>query len=79
MLRAQGKALKELIIQPFESVMAIAATTRDDGDDSLFQLPRTDNFLRAFARMSYAADHALHDLLDEMGRVARKRSSPTGA
>jgi hypothetical protein len=73
-----GKTLKELAIQPFESVMAIAVPGRD-GDESLFQLPRTDNFLRAFAKMSYAADQALHDLLDEMGRVARKRNAPAGA
>jgi hypothetical protein len=73
-----GKALKELIIQPFESVMAIGAPSRD-GDDSLFQLPRTDNFLRAFAKMSYAADQALRDLLDEMGRVARKRNAAASA
>jgi hypothetical protein len=70
-----GKALKELIIQPYETSLAIAAPSRNDGDDCLFQLPRTDNFLRAFAKMSYAADQALHDLLDEMGRVARKRSA----
>ncbi|MBV8776170.1 MAG: hypothetical protein JO032_09330 [Alphaproteobacteria bacterium] len=69
-----GKTLKELIIQPYETALAIAAPSRSDGDDCLFQLPRTDNFLRAFARMSYAADQALHDLLDEMGRVARKRA-----
>jgi hypothetical protein len=69
-----GKTLKELIIQPFESVMSVAVSGRE-GDDSLFQLPRTDNFLRAFAKMSYAADQALHDLLDEMGRVARKRKT----
>jgi hypothetical protein len=74
-----GKALKELIIQPFESVMSIAAPNRSDGEDCLFQLPRTDNFLRAFAKMSYVADQALHDLLDEMGRVARKRGATTTA
>jgi hypothetical protein len=74
-----GKALKELIIQPYESVMAIAAVSRNDGDENLFQLPRTDNFLRAFAKMSYAADQALHDLLDEMGRVARKRGEAADA
>lgn len=74
-----GKTLKELIIQPFESVMAIAAPSRGDGDDCLFQLPRTDNFLRAFAKMSYAADQALHELLDEMGRVARQRGTASGA
>ena len=42
----------------------------------MFQLPRTDSFLRAFAKMSYTADQALHELLDEMERVAR-RHSPT--
>jgi hypothetical protein len=74
-----GKALRELIIQPFESVMTITATNRNEGEESLFQLPRTDNFLRAFAKMSYAADQALHDLLDEMDRTARRRAAATGA
>jgi hypothetical protein len=68
-----GKPLKELIIQPYETALAIAAPSRSDGDDCLFQLPRTDNFLRAFAKMSFVADQALHELLDEMGRVARTR------
>jgi hypothetical protein len=70
-----GKALKELVIQPYEAVVTIAATSRSDGDETLFQLPRTDNFLRAFAKMAYAADQALHDLLDDMNRVARRREA----
>jgi hypothetical protein len=74
-----GKTLKELVIQPFESVVVIAAANRSDGDESLFQLPRTDNFLRAFAKMSFAADQTLHDLLDEMDRLARRRNTATGA
>jgi len=74
-----GKALKELVIQPFESVMAVVTSSRSDGEETLFQLPRTDNFLRAFSKMSYAADHALHDLLDEMGRLARQRGAEAGA
>jgi len=74
-----GKALKELVIQPYEAVMSIAATSHSEGDETLFQLPRTDNFLRAFARMSYTADQVLHDLLDEMDRVARRRNVETGA
>jgi hypothetical protein len=68
-----GKTLKELVIQPYEAVMAISSTSRSEGEETLFQLPRTDNFLRAFARMSYTADQVLHDLLDEMDRVARRR------
>jgi hypothetical protein len=70
-----GKTLKELIVQPFESVAVIAASSRSDGDETLFQLPRTDNFLRAFAKMAYAADQTRHDLLDEMDRVARRRGA----
>jgi hypothetical protein len=70
-----GKTLKELIVQPVESVAVIAASSRSDGDETLFQLPRTDNFLRAFAKMAYAADQTLHDLLDEMDRVARRRGA----
>jgi hypothetical protein len=74
-----GKALKELVIQPYEAVVTIAATSRADGDETLFQLPRTDNFMRAFAKMAYAADHALHDLLDEMNRLARRRNTSATA
>ncbi|MBV8890265.1 MAG: hypothetical protein JO305_11415 [Alphaproteobacteria bacterium] len=72
-----GKALKELVLQPFDNVVLVSATTPKEGDETLFQLPRTDTFLRAFAKMSYVADQALHDLLDEMERLARqhKRAS----
>ena len=48
-----------------------------DGDEALFQLPRTDSFLRAFAKMAYIADQALHDLLKEMERVAKQRKLVT--
>ena len=73
-----GTALKELLIQPYEAVMAITATNRSDGEECLFQLPRTDNFLRAFSKMSYTADQVLHDLLDDMDRMAR-RTAVAGA
>jgi hypothetical protein len=67
-----GKPLKELVLQPFDNVVLVTATTPKDGEETLFQLPRTDSFLRAFAKMSYAADQSLHELLDEMERVARR-------
>jgi hypothetical protein len=67
-----GKPVKELILQPFDNVVLISAATQRDGDETLFQLPRTDSFLRAFAKTAYVADKALHDLLDEMGRLARR-------
>ena len=68
------------MLQPFDNVVMIAATSPKDGEETLFQLPRTDSFLRAFAKMSYTADQALHDLLDEMERVARRHNaSPVAA
>jgi hypothetical protein len=70
-----GKPLKELVLQPFDNVVLITATTPKDGEETLFQLPRTDSFLRAFAKMSYTADQALHDLLEDMERVARRHPS----
>jgi hypothetical protein len=73
-----GKALKELVLQPYETVVLISATTGKGGDDTLFQLPRTDSFLRAFTRMVFGADQTLRDLLDELGRLGRQRNGPGG-
>jgi hypothetical protein len=73
-----GKALHELILQPFDNVVLISAATAKDADETLFQLPRTDSFLRAFAKMAYVADQALHDLLDDMERLARHRKPVAG-
>jgi hypothetical protein len=74
-----GKPLKELVLQPFDNVVLVTATTPKDGEETLFQLPRTDSFLRAFAKMSFAADQALHELLDEMQRLARQHNKPLAA
>src|SRR5205085_5410431 len=75
-----GKPLKELVLQPFDNVVLVTATTAKDGDETLFQLPRTDSFLRAFAKMSYTADQALHELLEEMERLARRhKEKPVAA
>ena len=61
------------LLQPFDNVVLISAAKGKDGDETLFQLPRTDTFLRAFAKMAYVADQALHDLLDDMERLAKQR------
>jgi hypothetical protein len=53
----------------------VTATPPKDGDETLFQLPRTDSFLRAFAKMAYTADQSLHDLLADMERVARRHQA----
>jgi hypothetical protein len=73
-----GKALQELILQPFDNVVLVSAATAKDADETLFQLPRTDSFLRAFAKMAYVADQALHELLSDIGRVARHRKPVAG-
>ncbi len=73
-----GKALQELILQPFDNVVLVSAATAKDADETLFQLPRTDSFLRAFAKMAYVADQTLHNLLDDMERVAHRRKSVAG-
>jgi len=65
-----GKPLKELVLQPFDNVVLVTATTPKDGEETLFQLPRTDSFLRAFAKMSYTADQALHEFLGHGARRA---------
>ncbi len=67
-----GKKVTELVLQPYDNVVLVTAATPQDSDETLFQLPRTDSFLRAFARMSFVADQALHDLLEEMERLARR-------
>jgi hypothetical protein len=74
-----GKALDELLLQPFDSIVLISAVKGKDGDETLFQLPRTDTFLRAFAKMAYVADQALHDLLKDMERLARSRRLMTNS
>lgn len=68
-----GKALGELVLHPFDNVVLVSAATAKDGDETLFQLPRSDSFLRAFAKMAYVADRALHELLAEMDKVAQQR------
>ena len=60
----------------YENVVLISAAIGKDTDDTLFQLPKTDSFLRAFAKMAYLADQTLHDLLDDMERIARQRCRP---
>ena len=76
-----GKALEELVLHPYENIVLVSAASRRSGstEESLFQLPRTDSFLRAFARMSYVADQMLRDLLADMERLARRRGPPATA
>jgi hypothetical protein len=71
-----GKPLTELVLQPFETVVLVSAAGSKDGEETLFQLPRTDSFLRAFTKMIFVADQTLRDLLDDLERFARRSPLP---
>jgi hypothetical protein len=71
-----GAALKEIVVTPHDNVVLVAASLGEgEGEETLFQLPRTDSFLRSFAKMAYQADQALRDTLADMERIARQRSA----
>lgn len=69
-----GTALTEVVITPHDTVVVISGRTSENGEEeSLFQLPRSDSFLRTFVKMTCQADQALRDTLTESERLARKR------
>ena len=71
-------SLKEIVVTPHDNVVLVAASLGDgEAEETLFQLPRTDTFLRAFAKMTYQADQALRDTLADMTKIARQRT-PAG-
>jgi hypothetical protein len=68
-----GVALSEVILTPQDSVISVSARAEGDRDEeTLFQLPRTDSFLRAFVKMTCQADQALHETLEQSERLARQ-------
>jgi hypothetical protein len=71
-----GATLKEILVTPHDNVVLIGAALADgEGEETLFQLPRTDSFLRAFAGMAYRADRRLRDTLTDIQRIARRRAT----
>jgi hypothetical protein len=69
-----GVALDELILTPHENVVHVgAAISEETIEETLFQLPRSDSFLRGFAKMTYQADQTLRDTLVEIERIANQR------
>jgi hypothetical protein len=67
-----GQPLIELVITPQDNVMVVSGRGGEDGEEeTLFQLPRTDSFLRLFVKMTGQADKALRDTLAESERIAR--------
>jgi hypothetical protein len=66
-----GTRVHDLIITPFEQIVSVGVP--DNGqEETLFQLPRTDSFLRMLARTAHLADAALKETLRDMERLARK-------
>lgn len=69
---AGGMPITELVVIPYEQVLAVVVPVDSaEIEETLFQLPRTDTFLRAFARMAHLADAALRDTITEMTRLGR--------
>lgn len=72
-----GVPLIELVLTPQENTIIVSGRAASQDEELLFQLPRTDTFLRAFIKMTCQADQALRDTLAESEKIARQR--PPGA
>ncbi|MDE1903942.1 MAG: hypothetical protein KGI46_08810 [Alphaproteobacteria bacterium] len=70
-----GVALSELILTPQDNVVVISARAEGQDEETIFQLPRTDTFLRAFAKMTYQADGQLLQTLAQSEKLARQQST----
>lgn len=70
-----GTALSELILTPQDNVVVISARSDGDDEETLFQLPRTDSFLRAFAKMTYQADAQLQQTLAQTTKLGQQRTA----
>lgn len=68
-----GLPLVELVLTPQETTITVSGRASAHDEESLFQLPRTDSFLRAFIKMTCQADQALRDTLAESEKIARRR------
>lgn len=72
-----GVPLIELVLTPQENTILVSGRAANQEEESLFQLPRTDTFLRTFIKMTCQADQALRDTLAESEKIARQRSQST--
>lgn len=74
-----GISLAELMLTPQDATVTISGRADNGEEQTLFQLPRTDSFLRAFIKMTCQADQALRETLAESEKIARRRSKPADA
>jgi len=73
-----GTPLQELLIQPQDQVLLVCVPNPEGGEETLFQLPRSDSFLRVFVRMAHQADEVLRMTLAETERLGRRRAGDVG-
>jgi hypothetical protein len=77
---AGGMPITELVVIPYDQVLAVVVPVDSaEIEETLFQLPRTDTFLRAFTRMTQVADTALRDTIAEMTRLGRAAPDKSAA
>ena len=69
-----GVSLVELMLTPQDATVTVSGRAEGGDEQTLFQLPRTDSFLRAFIKMTCQADQALRDTLAESEKIARRRA-----
>jgi hypothetical protein len=67
-----GISLAELLLTPQDATVTVSGRAEDGEEQTLFQLPRTDSFLRAFIKMTCQADQALRETLAESEKLARR-------
>ncbi|HZB89914.1 MAG TPA: hypothetical protein VE397_00635 [Stellaceae bacterium] len=71
-----GVALTEVILTPHDAVVVVSGRASEDGEEeTLFQLPRSDSFMRAFVKVTCQADQALRETLAESEKLARGRGA----
>jgi hypothetical protein len=71
--------LVELLLTPQDATVTVSGRAEGGDEQTLFQLPRTDSFLRAFIKMTCQADQALRDTLAESEKLARRRTMDNAA
>jgi len=74
-----GVSLVELMLTPQDATVTVSGRAEGGDEVTLFQLPRTDSFLRAFIKMTCQADQALRDTLAESEKIARRRAMGAAA
>jgi hypothetical protein len=68
--------IAELVLTPHDHVILVAAVLEEgEPEETLFQLPRTDSFMRAFAKMTHQADAALKETVGDMEKLAKRRAA----